>query len=225
MTLNYRPTPEEFNRHCQVLEGDSQEGEPMIEVYVPPHFSLRLLIENSQKPEERIEKTYKADLDRAPRRFRIKLREVLGTHIMSPYGPLKEIDPATVTKIQDVVTPYGSGLDFERLFDALYRQIELRTKDILIIIDMPPHIHELRESSHFRKVEVDHGQKTLTIKRSELEAFPNPHWPARCLKDIRDYDGYTVLIVENNGSTVPYDSADVWPETFGPHASTSPRGL
>ncbi len=78
-------------------------------------------------------------------------------------------------------------------------------KALLDSKDIPPYVNKIslhQKGRHAFVVRIDKSNKTVIISRTRLKAFPNPSFPAKCIRDIRQTDQWRVVDEEGK---------DIWP--------------
>lgn len=229
-----------FRRNCSVTDAPPEGEEPMIEIRVEPQYAWELLLDNAGEQEDN-QKTYRFKRT-VPYIFRLRLRDILGTHFISPIaGEMQAVEPTQIRRLADTQGPYGRADDYDKITALVLEQIRASRQEIMAMVevfDVPPHVHELMDFKTtrgkkstklvpaFPSIEVDRERRTFTVSKAELAAFPNHLIIYRCLREIQSLDGYTVLLTEADGVSVRYeDPRQIWPDDTFPDLSARDRLL
>ncbi len=106
---------------------------------------------------------------------------ILGEKVISPHGPLEDVDPAKYRCAADILSnPFGSPLDWNVLIRLGMQELLNRFNEVFEVFDSPESVRFVSEyAERFPSAVMDRERKILTVSRAELEAFPNHslvHW-------------------------------------------------
>ncbi len=199
------PDPTSCNRECKFLaleENDPETGAPIVTIEISSEFAADLLIINSIP--NRADGHFKYIGHPLPSRLKIPLREILGSHVVGGFGPMREIISAEVHRLIDVVSPYGSGIAYPKLIAAIYAQLLPFKEAALMEIPFPKAVQELiQHPEMFGKTNIDMVAKTISIDNFQIMTFPNPTYPRRIIEDIEKNSDWRVLFDHDGSHVLP----------------------